>query len=283
MALENISDTARWVAMYRALESERPDALFRDPFARRLAGERGEQALATVPKARTFAWPMIVRTAVMDELLMRLVREGGVDRVLNLAAGLDTRPYRLELPAELEWFEVDLPEILAYKGEMLAGETPVCRLERVALDLRRVEERRALFARIGERGGRLAVITEGLLVYLEREEVAALAADLHAAPSFGWWIIDLVAPELLRRIQKMWGSALSAANAPMKFAPAEGTAFFAPHGWKEIEFRSTFEEAHRLRREMSLAWLWRAIGRLYPARKREQFRRMGGVVLLERT
>ena len=50
--LRNISDTARWVAFYRAMESERPDALFHDPYARRLAGERGEQIVRSLPRGR---------------------------------------------------------------------------------------------------------------------------------------------------------------------------------------------------------------------------------------
>ncbi|HWC75096.1 MAG TPA: class I SAM-dependent methyltransferase, partial [Gemmatimonadales bacterium] len=92
--ISSVSDTARWVAMYRAMESDRPDALFHDQYARRLAGPTGEQILASIPQGRKWAWPMIVRTAVMDEIIMRLVNEEGVDTVLNLAAGLDVRPYR---------------------------------------------------------------------------------------------------------------------------------------------------------------------------------------------
>src|SRR3989442_14585426 len=126
--LTSVSDTARWVAMYRAMESERPDALFRDPFARRLAGPAGEQILAAMPQGRRWAWPMIVRTAVMDEIIMRLVTEQGVDTVLNLAAGLDARPYRLNLPAELRWIDVDLEGILSYKEAALAGERANCRI-----------------------------------------------------------------------------------------------------------------------------------------------------------
>src|SRR5437867_343111 len=80
------------------MESERPDALFRDPHARRLAGERGERIVASMRRGRAWAWPMIVRTAVLDELMLRTVERDGVDTVLNLAAGLDTRPYRLALP-----------------------------------------------------------------------------------------------------------------------------------------------------------------------------------------
>src|ERR1700756_898451 len=93
--IAHVSDTARWVALYRAMESERPDALFRDPYARRLAGERGGQILQSMRRGRTWAWPMIVRTAVMDEVILRAVTRYGADTVLNLAAGLDTRPFRL--------------------------------------------------------------------------------------------------------------------------------------------------------------------------------------------
>src|SRR5256714_11303882 len=141
--LASVSDTARWVAMYRAMESERPDALFHDPYARRLAGPAGEQILASMPQGRRWAWPMIVRTAIMDELVMRLVAEQGVDTVLNLAAGLDVRAYRLDLPPSLHWVDVDLEGILSYKESALAGERPRCRVEFVRADLTDAAARRA--------------------------------------------------------------------------------------------------------------------------------------------
>src|SRR6186713_2033914 len=93
-SIRNVSDTALWVAMYRAQESERPDALFRDPFARRMAGERGAAILAAMPRGLAMSWPMVVRTAVMDEIVLRCVQQG-CRVVLNLAAGLDARAYRL--------------------------------------------------------------------------------------------------------------------------------------------------------------------------------------------
>src|SRR5215471_17122089 len=112
--IRNISDTARWVAVYRARETERPDAVFRDPFARALAGERGEQIARAIPFADEASWSFVARTYLFDRFVTRAV-EGGVDLIVNLAAGLDTRPYRLQLPAALRWVEVDLPEILDYK------------------------------------------------------------------------------------------------------------------------------------------------------------------------
>ena len=280
--IQHISDTARWVALYRAMESDRRDALFRDPYARRLAGERAERILAGMKRGREWAWPMIVRTAVMDELILRAIDRDGVMTVLNLAAGLDARPYRLPLPPSLRWVEVDFPDVIAYKQEQLAVERPVCVLEQVGADLTDVARRRALFAEIGGAGRPVLVVTEGLLIYLTREQVAALADDLAAQPSFRWWLLDIASPGLLKMLEKTWGRAVAAGNAPFQFAPAEGTAFFAPHGWREAEFRSTWEEALRLKRTMRLAWLWQLIGRLYPKRKREEARRFAGMVMLER-
>ncbi len=81
--------------------------------------------------------------------------------VINLAAGLDTRPYRMELPPALKWIEIDLPGILSYKEEILAGEKPVCILERVRLDLADVTARRKVFADLGSRASKCLILTKG--------------------------------------------------------------------------------------------------------------------------
>jgi methyltransferase (TIGR00027 family) len=273
--IENVSDTARWVAYYRAMESDRPDALFRDPWARKLAGERGAAIVRHIPRAEAMAWALIVRTIVFDELILQAVRRDGTDVVLNLAAGFDTRPYRLPLPPSLKWIEVDLPELLAHKEQEMEGERPVCELERVRMDLADPEARRALFARVAEMGRRVIVISEGLLLYLTPEQVAPLATDLHANPSFRWWVTDLLSPAMRKRLHRSWGRHLEGANAPYQFAPEDGPAFFRPFGWDVAEFRPVFDEARRLRREMPLAWLLSRIARI-------SFGNGAGVALLER-
>jgi hypothetical protein len=110
--------------------------------------------------------------------------------------------------------------------------------------------------------------------------VGELATDLRAVPAFRWWLTDLASPRLLKMLAKQWGPALKAGNAVMQWAPAQGVEFFRPFGWKLGEFRSTWEEAHRLHREMALAWFWRFLGRFYPAKQREEFRTMSGMVKL---
>ena len=280
--ITSVSDTARWVAMYRAMESERPDALFRDPFARRLAGPAGEQILVAMPQGRRWAWPMIVRTAVMDEIVMRLVKQEGVDTVLNLAAGLDARPYRLDLPATLHWIDVDLEGILAYKEAALAGERPRCRIEFVRADLTDQAARRALFQRVNAAARRVLVIAEGLLVYLKPDDVMSLARDLAAQPAFHWWLIDLGSPALLQFLSRTWGNQLRSGNAPMLFAPEAGTAFFVPASWVEGEYRAILDEARRLRRAPKMAWVWRLLGLFASKARREQLKRFSGIVLLKK-
>jgi methyltransferase (TIGR00027 family) len=282
MAIENVSDTARWVAVYRAMESARPDALFHDPYAERLAGERGHQILDSLKHGRTYAWPMIVRTAIFDEIILEAVQKRGADLVVNLAAGLDARPWRLPLPPELHWVDVDLPGILNYKTEMLRDERPRCRYEAVTVDLTDAATRRELFARLGAGAKRAIVVTEGLLIYLAPEQVAALATDLHAQASFQEWLIDLASPQLIKRMSRTWGKNLAEAGAPFKFAPAESTDFFRPYGWREAQYRAVWEEAQRLNRTMKGAWIWSLIGKLMPKEKREKMRRFSGYVLLER-
>jgi methyltransferase (TIGR00027 family) len=279
-AIRDVSDTALWVAMYRALESERPDAHFRDPYARRLAGPRGEAILDAIPDGRETSWPMVVRTCVFDEIILRAVRERGVETVLNLAAGLDARPYRLDLPAGLEWIEVDKPEMIDRKESELAAEAPRCRLSRVRMDLADLGERRALFDRLDAAGKRTLVITEGLVLYLTAEAVTSLAYDLHERPSLRWWLVDFASPELVKMLEKRWGPTLR--SAPFRFAPAEGTAFFAKRGWEPVEERFPADDARRLKREMPYAWLYRFVSFFMSASTREKYRRYSTYALLER-
>ena len=279
--IRNVSDTALWVAVYRAMESERADAIFNDSFARRLAGEHGQAIVDAMPSGKSMSWPMVVRTAVMDEIVRRCMQQGAVT-VLNLAAGLDARPYRLPLPPSVRWLHVDLPDMVDYFRERMTGEIPHCELEFISADLRNADARRDVFSRAAAHGPVL-VITEGLLVYLEAEQVADLARDLHDVAHAKWWLTDLASPMLLKMLARRWQPKLEEGNAPFRFGPAEGTAFFAPFGWREAEFRSTWDESFRLKRTMSGAWLWKFLSRFQSPQKREAGRRMSGIVLLEAT
>ncbi len=270
--ITHVSDTALWVAVYRAMESAREDALFRDPYAQRLAGGRGKAIAQSQEQGGSGAWSVITRTAVLDEMILRAVREGA-DTVLNLAAGLDTRPYRLALPSALRWIEVDFPGVLAYKADRLADAQPRCALERVALDLTDRERRRSLFSGLDRDGREVLVMTEGLLVYLSQDEVAALTEDLSARPRFRRWIADVLTPELLAWLRKTALKSFASGSVQMRFAPQGGAAYFERYGWRVRERRRVSEESRRLGREMPNAELFRLLAAAPSHQAREPYAR----------
>jgi methyltransferase (TIGR00027 family) len=241
----NVSDTARWVAVYRAWESARPDALFKDPYAERLAGERGRAIAAKMPRQARSGWPMVIRTLLMDDLITTSISEG-CDRVLNLAAGLDTRPYRMTLPASLDWVEADLGPMIDEKEKLLEGEKPRCNLRRERIDLADPDARSAFLARATSGANRVLVLTEGLLGYLDDDVVRAIGRSFAAQPALKWWVLDVASPAILRMLQQGMGAHLE--NAPLKFAPPDGVAFFEKLGWKAADIRSVFREAVRFHR-----------------------------------
>lgn len=279
--IKDVSDTALWVAAYRAQETERPDALFRDPLAGRLIGERGREIARSARGSKAVKWSVIVRTCIIDAYVREAVADG-VDTVLNLGAGLDTRPYRMELPASLRWVEVDYPKIIELKDERLRGEVPVCRLERVALDLTQLEPRRELFTRLGaESRGKVLVLTEGLVPYLSVDEAASLARDLRAQERFRYWVVDYMSPLLLERRRRNARLQHSLQNAPFRFTPPDWEGFFREQGWGLREMRYHIEEGLRLGRRPPMSPWSVLLYLVTPRRLKEQVRRMAGYALLE--
>jgi methyltransferase (TIGR00027 family) len=245
--VRSISDTALWVAYFRARETQRPDALFRDVFAQRLAGEHGFRIANTLADGNKHEWAWVARTYLFDQFIARAIRDGS-DMVVNLAAGLDARPYRMDLPSSMQWVEVDLPEIISYKEGILADETSRCRLERISLDLSDVSARQKLFAELNLRAKKIAVASEGLLIYFTPEQVASLARDLSAQEHIQTWVLDLASPGQLKLMQRTTGKDLSEANAAFKFGPPEGADFFVPWGWEPKDVQGLLKTAAQFKR-----------------------------------
>ena len=277
--IRDVSDTAIWVAQYRALETERPDALFKDDLARALVGPRGAVIAEGMKGAfRYIQWSVVMRTVIIDRLILKLVGEG-VDTVINLGAGLDTRPYRLALPQSLRWVEVDHASVIGHKGKVLSAERPRVRLERIALDLADTVKRRELFARLGSEAANALVLTEGVIPYLTEEQVASLADDLHAQATFRSWIAEYFAPAMYRHFRSRERTERMK-NAPFRFFPTDWLGFFEAHGWISREVEYLAEETIRVGRAMPLPLWARLFLRLAPGRAVEKHRRLAGYVVL---
>jgi methyltransferase (TIGR00027 family) len=278
----HVADTAFWVATYRANESARPDALFRDPLAARLAEGRGRDIAGRIAGGAQVAWVVVLRTCIIDDFIREAIA-GGCDAVLNLGAGLDTRPYRLELPPSLRWIEVDFAPTIDFKNERLAGETPRCRLERRAVDLGDAAARRALLADVNASAEKVLVLTEGVVGYLANEDVAALAADLRAQPRFAWWVVEYVSSQF-RRFERFmsWRRRRQMANAPIRFRPDDWLGFFAAHGWAPKEIRYLVSEGEKHRRPPPVPRWMMLLYRVLFRNRRTAMRENYGFALMER-
>jgi methyltransferase (TIGR00027 family) len=274
--IKHVADTALWVATYRAQESERPDALFHDPLAARLAGERGKQIAAAMPYPKIMNWVLVIRTIAIDRLILSAIKQGA-DTVVNLGTGLDTRPYRMSLPPTLRWIEVDFPHMIDYKNEKLASEKPVCRLERIALDLSNVPERRKLFQRIGAESKKAVVITEGVIPYISSEDAAAFSQDLYAIPSFQYWIQDYRQGGLRQWTPRRMKQILK--DAPFKFEAKDWLGFFTRQGWKIGETILAWNESQRVGRRFPFLFPWTLIGLVLPPKMRKRAREASGYVM----
>ncbi|HYA61689.1 MAG TPA: SAM-dependent methyltransferase [Candidatus Sulfotelmatobacter sp.] len=276
--VRHISDTALWAAYFRAEETKRPDALFRDPYAEILEGGKGAEIARTIPEGQAHAWAWVSRTYLFDQLIRKEI-EQGADLIVNCAAGLDARPYRMELPSSLQWFELDLPDILSYKEERLGKEKPRCVLERIRVNLANASERRGVLESVGTKGKRGVILTEGLLIYLSPEEVASFARDLAGIASFQRWILDMASPGLLRMMQKTAGKALERVGAPFRFGPAEGPGFFGSHGWDAVQVQGVLKTAARFRRP---PFILRLLAKLPESTGAQGNRPWSGVCLLQK-
>ena len=280
--IQHISDTALWIAAYRARESERSDAVFKDPLARKLAGPRGFSMVDTTPNTEAMAFAMVTRTTGIDRLVRHAIKHG-VDTVINLGAGLDTRPYRMELPPTLQWIEVDFSTTIKYKNEALKDDIPVCKLRRIASDLSHDSERQSLFAQLGKDTKKTLIITEGVIAYLNSHQANKLSYDLYAVPTFQYWIMDFSQGELrdntyIRKLNKE-----KLARTPLQFNESQPLQFFGQHGWKVEENIMMLDEAERIGRKLPLTFPWTIFGAIFPRKMKELGNKTYGYVMFSRS
>lgn len=174
----SVGSTALFVATARALEAQKPNPLAVDPFAeifcRAVGGPAADVLDGKVPehplKSSDFGEHFVnfqgARTRYFDDYFRRAA-DAGVRQVVILAAGLDSRAYRLPWPTGTTIFELDRPEVLDFKREVLSahGAQPKAERREVAVDLRD-DWPQALHDNGFDIAKPSAWIAEGLLIYL---------------------------------------------------------------------------------------------------------------------
>jgi len=237
--LSGVGNTARWIAASRAKESELALPLFTDPYARELSGESGFELQKTMRAAMGAQGDgpdlyLSIRTKFLDDALLNAVRYRRLHQVVILAAGMDTRAFRIPWPSDVKVFEVDRDEIFDHKEAVLgrAAASPSCDRYVVRADLARPWTG-ALLAAGFQKSKPAAFLVEGLLMYLEEHEALPLLAAIGEIAAPGSWIAaDVVNPEVLTSpYMARYMTALREAGSPWKFGIEDPESFFRQHGW----------------------------------------------------
>lgn len=236
--MDPVATTSLYTAMLRARESARPDRLFSDPFADALAGPRGNEVLAWM-EARapgvSEGQAVPIRTKFYDDTLEWILAQSGIDQLVFLAAGLDTRAFRLPLPSELTLFELDRSEVLDLKAKTLGQRNAVPRCRRVPIpaDLTR-DWPKALQDGGFDRQRPAIWFVEGLLYYLSDTQVHHLLYTLSqwAVPG-SWLLADIVGQSFLTSPHMAGFLSMMAANgSPWQFGTDDPEGLMTAHGWQ---------------------------------------------------
>jgi methyltransferase (TIGR00027 family) len=230
-----VADTGILVAAVRAEETRRPDRLFTDPFADKLAGEAGRRMLAEAVAAtgERSMLQIVVRTRFWDEALLRVVPP--LTQVVILAAGMDARAYRLPWPDGTTVFELDQPAVIAAKAEALADDEPRCRRVAIGVDLAQ-DWTGALQANGFDPGAPTVWLAEGLLQYLDEPAVRTVfeRVDAMSAPGSGL-LYDIVGKALLDSVMlAAVRERMARTGAPWLFATDTPAELCERLGWSAV-------------------------------------------------
>jgi len=231
--------TSHWLAVARAVESDRADALFIDPYAKVLAGSTKDELHQFFheharPGAEfMFLSAVSIRTKYYDNELLNAMHDG-VRQFVILGAGMDTRAFRLPFRSDCTVWELDLPEVFDEKEpklKELAGHA-FCKRRVVPVDLR--EDWTDTLCRAGFDSSRSAVfIAEGFLVYLSETDVDQLMRRLATVSTADTRLFfDVLSTEVLEfaRMQQL-RDLLDSVGVPWKFTTRNPEAFFERYGW----------------------------------------------------
>lgn len=239
--ISQVSHTAHWVATYRALETESAKPLFVDPFARSLAGDLGFKLLNKIPLAKALKNFFIMRTKLIDDLVLELLATQNIDVVINIGSGLDTRPYRLSVPTSLHWVEIDSAAILEYKSYLLQNYTPHCQYLSFTGSEGDFESIIRFIQSKFPQNSRILFITEGLLPYLKPQEVQVLMSMMkNSSTAAVFWIFDNAKSPIINFLGKLWQPLFPQSNLQFR-APTLTSEIFSQFSFRPYKTVSILE------------------------------------------
>ncbi|MUM18789.1 SAM-dependent methyltransferase [Mycobacterium sp. CBMA271] len=235
--MKHVSRTSQWTAAARALESERDDPLFVDPLARTLAEPEGFDLLRRYGGGGLQEF-VAIRTKYLDDLIeARLIVEPA-SQVVLIAAGMDTRPYRLQSVVDsTRWFEVDYPALQGEKAQRIGelGVNPRTEIRYVGTDLAS-DWIPDLVSAGWDASAPTVWIPEALLFFLTPDQAFGLLSTLrrHSAPNSVLGVDILSQTLLTSPATRLFLSLLERDDIAWKFGTDSPEDFVASTGWTNL-------------------------------------------------
>ena len=228
-----LASTARWTAAVRAQESAREDRLFNDPWAAALAGPEGAAWIEHRPPGSTV--PIALRTRFFDDFVQRIAAQDGIRQIVLMAAGLDTRAFRLPWPERTRLFELDQFTVLKYKDQVLAaaGAQPACTRQVIEADL--TSPWKEALLKVGfDPQKPSGWLLEGFLFYLTNEHITRLLDEITILAAPGSWLgFDIVNSTMLTSpLTQKWVEMQAQSGAPWTGTMDDPVGFLAERGWQ---------------------------------------------------
>lgn len=242
--MEAVSRTAQWTAAARALETEREDRLFADPYARTVADTIGFELLDRYAGAGTVPF-LAIRTTYLDRAIVRAVEDHGIRQVVFLAAGMDTRFYRLPWPDGVTVYELDRPALLEVKADMLAGEPAPAGRTRVTVPVDLTEDWTGPLRAAGWNPDEPVLwVVEGLLFFLPEQAVRRLIGTLAGQSAPGSVLLgDVISKAALENpLSRAFLNCLEEDGNPWLFGTETPESLLAECGWAVREVRQPGED-----------------------------------------
>lgn len=245
LGINHLESTAYWTASVRALESQRTDRLFDDPWAASLAGPEGSAWMENRPVDSVI--PIVLRTRYFDDFLERITQQENIRQVVLLAAGLDTRAFRLNWPEQTRLFELDKPAVLTHKAAVLqaSGGQPRCQRQAIAVDLTTSWPEALLQSGFDPQTASLWLL-EGFLFYLANESITPLLDGVTSLAAAGSWLgFDIVnSITLTSPLTQRWIAMQAAAGAPWLGTMDDPVTFLADRSWQASLTQAGAADAH---------------------------------------
>lgn len=245
---QRLASTAGWIAAVRAQESARANRLFHDPWAASLAGQEGQvwRERMTGGKEENEVG-LVIRTRFFDDFVQRGTWEHQVRQVVIVAAGMDTRAFRLSWPPRTRLFEIDFPSLFERKESLLlaAGAVPACQRCVVGVDVS-TDWKKSLQQAGFDPKQRTVWLLEGLLFYLSTEVVERLFEVVTSLSPTGSWLgCESKNSEMLTSAStRSWIEALRAEGVPWISSMDHPETFLAGYGWDATVVQPGEEGAH---------------------------------------